>query len=131
MSSNSCCAFKHGIQKFSPPRLQLSLIWLGVLFLILGPFASASTISTFAGNPVPTGTATNVGAGFYGIAIDASGDIYHADASNHAVHKIDHTTGITTVLAGTGSSGSTGDGGVATSARLRSEERRVGKECRL
>ena len=93
--------------------------WISLLlFTIVTPTSMAATISTIAGNPVPNGTATNVGSGNYGVAVDASGDIYVADASNHAVRKINHTTGISTVIAGIGSSGSTGDGGAATSAKL-------------
>ncbi len=105
-------------QKIGFRKSSFSAVWIGALLLSVNLFACATTISTFAGNPVPTGTATNVGIGAYGIAINAAGDVYHSDASNHAVHKIDHTTGISTVIAGTGSSGSTGDGGAAASARL-------------
>lgn len=89
--------------------------------LLLGALSHAwasPSITTIAGNPVPNGTATNIGIGASGVFVDSSGNVYFADSSNHAVRKLNPTTGIITVLAGTGASGSTGDGGLATSARL-------------
>jgi len=52
-----------------------------------------------------------------GIAVDGSGTVYFAETGNMIVRKI--TGGILTTVAGTaGQSGSTGDGGAATSAKL-------------
>lgn len=76
------------------------------------------TIITIAGNLIPTGTATNVGVGASSVAFDSFGNLYFADQSNHAIRKVDHLTGIATVIAGTGTSGFSGDGGAATSAQL-------------
>ena len=53
----------------------------------------------------------------YGVAVDASGNLYIADSSNHRVRKVS-ASGIITTVAGTGSSGYSGDGGPATSAQL-------------
>ena len=53
-----------------------------------------------------------------GIAFDAAGNIYIADTGNSEVRKITVATGIITTVAGNGSQGSTGDGGLATSATL-------------
>lgn len=50
-------------------------------------------------------------------AFDASGNIYVCDQGNHCVRKIDLSGTITTV-AGTGTLGTTGDGGPATAALL-------------
>ncbi len=58
--------------------------------------------------------------GPWGIAIDAAGNVYFSDVSNHNIRKIDVHTGIITSIAGTGIAGYTGDGGPATLARLNS-----------
>jgi sugar lactone lactonase YvrE len=54
-----------------------------------------------------------------GLAVDAAGNIYVADSSNHRIRRIEGTPPyrITTV-AGTGERGFSGDGGPATSAQL-------------
>ena len=53
-----------------------------------------------------------------GVAIDASGNIYIADTNNRRIRMVTKSTGIISTVAGTGSSGSSGDGGLATSAAL-------------
>lgn len=52
------------------------------------------------------------------IALDASGNLYIADASNHRVRKV-ATSGTITTVAGNGVAGYSGNGGSATSASLR------------
>lgn len=52
------------------------------------------------------------------VAVDASGNIYIADELNHRIRRVD-TTGVIRTFAGTGVSGFSGDGGLATSARIR------------
>jgi sugar lactone lactonase YvrE len=51
------------------------------------------------------------------IALDGAGNLYVADTLNHRIRKIDSTGTITTV-AGSGSLGFEGDGGLATEAQL-------------
>jgi sugar lactone lactonase YvrE len=53
-----------------------------------------------------------------GIALDSSGNVYVADTNNNVVRRIDHSSGIITTIAGTGTSGYAGNGQVATSANL-------------
>jgi uncharacterized protein YjdB len=52
-----------------------------------------------------------------GVAVDASGNIYIADASNNRVRKV-NTAGVLSTFAGDGSYGSSGDGSAATAASL-------------
>ncbi len=85
---------------------------------------SISVISTIAG----TGSAGYSGDGAVassaaihgpsGIAVDSNGNVYFSDIGNHSVRKITASTGIISTYAGTGSSGYSGDGGVASSAAL-------------
>ncbi len=53
----------------------------------------------------------------WGLAADGLGRIYFSDTALHAVRRIG-TGGVVTTIAGTGTAGSTGDGGQATAARL-------------
>jgi hypothetical protein len=57
-----------------------------------------------------------------GILVDPNGGFYYTDYGNHRVRHVD-ASGIVTTVAGTGTSGSTGDGGPATSARLNTPAR--------
>lgn len=52
-----------------------------------------------------------------GITVDALGNVYFTDQSNHLLKKI-NTSGIINTIAGTNTSGYTGDGGPATTAKL-------------
>lgn len=54
-----------------------------------------------------------------GIAIDAASNIYFADCGNTRIRKID-ASGIISTIAGTGTFGYSGDGGLATLAKLNS-----------
>ena len=50
--------------------------------------------------------------------MDSTGNVYVADYSNNKVRLITRSTGTITTVAGTGTSGSIGDDGPATSAQL-------------
>jgi len=53
-----------------------------------------------------------------GIAVDKAGNLYIADGRNHRIRKVDAASGIITTVAGTGVSGYSGDGGLATAAQV-------------
>ncbi len=52
-----------------------------------------------------------------GIGLDAAGNIYFSDNTNHCVRKV-NTMGIITTIAGNGTAGFGGDGGPATASQL-------------
>ena len=52
------------------------------------------------------------------LAVDGAGNLYIADEKNHRIRRVD-TAGIIRTFAGTGVAGFSGDGGPATSARIR------------
>ncbi|MFC3887591.1 putative Ig domain-containing protein, partial [Salinispirillum marinum] len=54
-----------------------------------------------------------------GIVVDSAGNVYIADTGNHRIRRVSQD-GIINTVAGTGSSGFSGDGGSATSAHFRS-----------
>ncbi len=79
-------------------------------------------INTVAGGgmnyPGDGGAATNAELSYpQGVAADSIGNFFIADTSDWRIRKVD-TNGIITTVAGTGVSGNTGDGGVATNANL-------------
>jgi cysteine-rich repeat protein len=86
--------------------------------------AATGLMTTFAG----TGTSGSLGDGGaatsaqltrpYGLTVDGFGNVYIADSSAHRVRRVDASTGVITTIAGTGVSGSSGDGGPAAAARL-------------
>jgi hypothetical protein len=49
---------------------------------------------------------------------DAGNNIYMADMTNHVIRKLDFATSTITTIAGTGTGGYSGDGGLATAAQL-------------
>ena len=86
---------------------------------------STGYISTVAG----TGTCGNTADGGqaassavnlpnHRVAFDSAGNFYFAEQGNHKVRKVNILTGVMTTVAGNGTAGSTGDGGLATSAKL-------------
>jgi trimeric autotransporter adhesin len=54
----------------------------------------------------------------FGVAVDTSGNIYIADTYNNRIRLVTKSTGIITTVAGDGTQGFGGDGGLATSAQL-------------
>jgi len=84
----------------------------------------AGVISTVAGNNT-AGYSGDLGPAIsaelrspFGVAVDGSGNLYIADASNQVIRMVTAATGIITTIAGNGTNGYSGDGGPATSAHL-------------
>ncbi len=90
--------------------------------------ASSGLITTVAGGGIASSGTDGIGDGGpatsaeldnpTGIALDAAGNIYISDTDHCMVRQVNVTTGIITALAGTGTSGYSGDGGLALDAKL-------------
>jgi uncharacterized protein (TIGR03437 family) len=83
---------------------------------------TAGIISTVAGGGSgalgdggPAAAAT-VGGSLTGVAVDSAGNIYIA--TNTRIRKVDGTTGTISTIAGNGTAGFSGDGGLATQAEI-------------
>lgn len=107
-------------------NLQFNKVLTLLFIAVLATFNSiAQTITTIAGTGVQGYSGDNgpaISAQLKALngqmTTDASGNIYFTDTYNHAVRKIDITTGTITTIAGTGTLGFSGDGGSATLAQL-------------
>jgi hypothetical protein len=89
-----------------------------LISLVLAGTAVAQIITTVAGGALPATPLPGVAASIHppgGIAADAVGNVYLSNGD--VVFKLD-ATGTLTRVAGTGTSGYSGDGGPATSAQL-------------
>ena len=96
-------------------------------FVIRRVLMSTNIISLYAGTPGSYGSSGDGGAAtnakFYyahTMAFDSSNNVYVADYGNFKVRKITSASSIVSTFAGSGSLGSSGDGGLATSAALSS-----------
>lgn len=85
--------------------------------------SSSGVVSLVAGgngsSEIADGPATGTGSfvNLSGLAVDASGNLYITELSPSKIRKIS-TSGIISTVAGTGTQGFSGDGGLATSAQL-------------
>ncbi len=61
-------------------------------------------------------TSATIGGNLFGVAVDATGNLYIT--SNALIRKVDAVTGIISSIAGTGTAGFSGDGGLATRAMV-------------
>ncbi len=84
---------------------------------------TSGIITTLAGNGAAGSSgdgaaATNASLSYpFGLAVDASGNVFMADTQNNRIRKV-NTSGIITTVAGSGAQGYSGDGGAATNASL-------------
>ncbi len=84
-----------------------------------GPTCAPSVTCTAGGFSGDGGPATSAILNFpYGMALDASGNLFIADLFNWRVRRVDAASGIITTVAGNGFFGFSGDGGPATSASV-------------
>lgn len=94
-----------------------------VLFVALGLVAASAGPASAAPGPAPGESGSEISTfatGFtsgYGIALDADGNAFVSDPFDSVVKKIT-PQGVVSIVAGNGSFGSTGDGGLATAAEL-------------
>ncbi|WP_160115108.1 Ig-like domain repeat protein [Bryocella elongata] len=85
--------------------------------------AVTGMISTVVGNATQGYTGNGAAASAaelslpQGVSFDAAGNMYVSDTGNNVVRQV-NTSGIITAIAGNGTQGFSGDGGLATSARL-------------
>ena len=95
-------------------------------FVIREVAASTGTITTVAGNGTqgysgdggPATSATFGSLAF--LALDPVGNIYVSDSANEVIRKVTASTGTISTVAGIGTSGYSGDGGLAIAAQLNS-----------
>ncbi len=94
---------------------------------VIREVSPAGVINTVAGNGTPgysgdggPATAAQLNGPFV-VAVDAAGDLFIADAGNFVIRKVS-PAGVITTVAGNGSYGYSGDGGIATAAQLSNPE---------
>lgn len=75
----------------------------------LGDGGPATAANLLNGNGVGT---------LQGLAVDANGNVFIADAGNFRIRRVDAATGIITTVAGNGTQGSSGNGALANAAEL-------------
>ena len=103
-------------------QAQFTLPAAGVISTMAGagvvtPAPEGISIPPYAGNGGPAALHATLNQPS-GVAVDLSGNIYIADLGFSRILKITNSTGILTSVAGNGTSGSSGDGGLATSASI-------------
>ncbi len=95
----------------------------GIITIIAGGGAIAPSLSTAQHDAfIPIGGA-QLGTFYtlsspYGVAVDASGNVYIADTTNQFIERIDAISGVLSIVAGNGSSGAANGSGAATGSPL-------------
>ena len=96
-----------------PSLFRPQIAILPVMLLSLAIALSAQTSATSASSPAGAVSLLEP----LGLAFDAQGNLFFAEAGRHTIRRLDPSGTLTTV-AGTGTEGFSGDGGPATSAQL-------------
>ena len=86
--------------------------------LIAGLFLPVTATQALTANQLTCVKSQVIFSGRIAVATDSQGNIYAAEKDGHLVRKVDATTGDTTIIAGSGESGFSGDGGLAVNAKL-------------
>ena len=92
--------------------------WTIVAALVASLFLPINAAQALSAGQLTCVKSQVIFSGRIAVATDSQGNIYNAESGGHLVRKVDATTGDTTIIAGTGESGSTGDGGAAIDAKL-------------
>ena len=128
-ATNASLYNTHGVAVDTAGNLFLSEGFNGGVFGFIRKVDTKGIITTVAGNGtnIYTTYSSNVGDGGpatnafltlpYGLAVDCTGNLFIADGANRRVRKV-NTNGIISTIAGTGTSGYSGDNGPATNAEL-------------
>src|SRR5258707_11987325 len=113
-----------------PPRRTASCAVIrsfvtGILFLHMYSLSAQSLITTVAGTAGVAGFSGDGGPAIsatfnipLGICFDPAGNLYIADFKNQRVRKVDAATGVVSTIAGNGTAGFSGDGGLALNAQF-------------
>ncbi|MCZ7527397.1 MAG: hypothetical protein M5U14_14065 [Acidimicrobiia bacterium] len=114
-------AYPVGLAADATGNLYVADGMFGLRVRMVAPGGTISTVagtgafrSTGDGGPATAATFESPG----GLAVDAAGNLFIADVAANRVRRVDAASGVITTVAGTGLSGSSGDGGPATDARL-------------
>ncbi len=102
----------------SPSRIVRKLPIVLLLVLLVAGLLLAGCGSS--GNGISSITSTVGGlSNSRGLAVDSSRNVFIADSGHHVIREANRSTGLMTSIAGTlSSNGYSGDGGLATSAKL-------------
>ena len=94
------------------------VLWIALVTASITFSAEGQTgVSTIIGSGQP-GNSDHAVNNPYGVVIGPDGALYFCDLDNQMIRRVDLVSGATTVVAGNGSRGYQGDGGLATEASL-------------
>lgn len=92
--------------------------WAIIAALVASLFLPVNAAQALSAGQLTCVKSQVIFSGRIAVATDSQGNIYTAESDGHLVRKVDATTGDATIIAGTGESGFSGDGGSAINAKL-------------